>query len=125
VLRFLEDLLLLGTKRLDAVKGTVEVVPVLKPREVAAILARLGFAEVVSVGRIGSIVTETAEARRCRFIPVATSRRRSSGRSARHWHECPRLHRRSLRESGQRSRVQRRRASAVRCDAWFGSGHPF
>ena len=52
-------------------------VPVLKPREVAAILERLGFAEAGSVARTGSIVTQMDERPPCRFIRDVTSRRRS------------------------------------------------
>ena len=57
--------------------------PVLKPREVAALLEGLGFAERTSEARASSTDLQTAEEPLSRFTLGRTSRPRSYGRSRR------------------------------------------
>lgn len=73
-------------------------VPVLKPREVAGILERIGFVEVRQAGRTGSTVTRTAVRPQFHSTPAGTFADTATGDRARHRNGRPRLRRASLRK---------------------------
>src|SRR5687767_11273869 len=60
---------------------SVGAVPVLKPREVVALLEKLGFVQVRQRGCTGSIATRTVEERQSHFMLVAIFRLHFSARS--------------------------------------------